>query len=79
MIEEVEEGKVLMFYNANFNYGDPMGQSKYLWGIKQIDLKKKIKEQVFTGHDTFDLGKVFNFNLTAFNEVPSEQLGDRDD
>jgi len=52
-----------MFYNANYNLGYPDGQSKFIWGVQQIDFSKDIQKQLVG-----DL-EVFNFNLTSLNPI----------
>jgi hypothetical protein len=56
------------FYNAVFNLGTPDGRLKYIWGVMDIDLVKDIQAQILA-KNKYDGHEVFNFNLTALNEV----------
>lgn len=52
-----------MFYNANYNLGYPDGQSKFIWGVQEIDFSKDIQKQLLGAQE------VFNFNLTSLNPI----------
>ena len=61
-----------MFYNFEFNYGQPKGQLKFSWGVGEFDLEKPLVPQLIARTE-FDESDVFNLNLTAFNPVIIEQ------
>ncbi len=66
------------FYNATFNHLTPGGQSKFMWGFKDFDLTKDIKEQIIKSDGGFNLKDVYNFQLTAFNNVTIDTVTTND-
>jgi hypothetical protein len=62
-----------IFYNAIYNFGTERGQSKYVWGIHQFDLAVNLKEQIVGLNPDIDLSQVFNFQITSFNRVDTDE------
>ena len=56
-----------MFYNASFNLGSDHGQSKFMWGVKELNLKEPLMEQIVG--DSYPHDMVFNFQMNALNKV----------
>ena len=54
-----------MFFNATYNYGTAGGESRYVWGIKELDFSKRLKDQIMGDESE----SAFNFNLTSLNKV----------
>jgi hypothetical protein len=59
-----------MFFNANYNHGSPEGQYKFKWGIRNLDLSNPLLPQIF---DESEIENVFNFNVTALNNVDVQE------
>ncbi|WP_440056142.1 hypothetical protein ACSLBF_08325 [Pseudoalteromonas sp. T1lg65] len=61
-----------VFYHATFNYGGATSQSKFVWGVKNFDMSKGLKEQILDNVGEFDVDLIFNFQITAFNNISIE-------
>lgn len=62
-----------VFYHALFNYGSVSGPQKFVWGFTNFDFEKDLKEQIINDGDYFDVNQVYNFQITAFNNIKVEE------